>query len=66
MKMGFLCPNIPGHLNPMTGYTPLCVYGWPHLTTPEALARNREGVGDFVKLLQSSNAESERMRRAPD
>jgi zeaxanthin glucosyltransferase len=39
-----------------TGYTPLGLYGWPHLTTPEALARNREGVANFVKLLQSSNA----------
>jgi zeaxanthin glucosyltransferase len=39
-----------------TGYTPLSLYGWPHLTTPEALTRNREGVAKFVKLLQSSNA----------
>ena len=38
-----------------SGYTPLCLYGWPHLTTPEALARNREGVANFVKRLQSSN-----------
>ena len=27
-----------------SGYTPLCLYGWPHETTPAALARNREGV----------------------
>src|SRR6266481_5402616 len=27
-----------------SGYTPLCVYDWPHETTPEALARNRKGV----------------------
>jgi zeaxanthin glucosyltransferase len=39
-----------------TGYTPLCVYGWPHQTTPAALARNREGVVQFVKLLESGNA----------
>ena len=39
-----------------TGYTPLSLYGWPHLTTPEALTRNREGVANFVKMLQSCNA----------
>jgi len=36
-----------------SGYTPLCVYGWPHETTPAALARNREGVGKWADLLQS-------------
>src|SRR3982075_960700 len=39
-----------------TGYTPLCLYGWPHQTTPQALARNREGVAKFVKLLDKHNA----------
>ena len=39
-----------------TGYTPLSVYGWPHQDTPQALARNREGVAKFAKLLQSNNA----------
>ncbi|MGA8478153.1 MAG: glycosyltransferase [Chthoniobacterales bacterium] len=39
-----------------SGYTPLCLYGWPHQTTPAALARNREGVAKFVKLVQSNNA----------
>jgi zeaxanthin glucosyltransferase len=39
-----------------TGCTPLCVYGWPHQTTPAALARNREGVAKFVKLLETGNA----------
>jgi hypothetical protein len=38
-----------------SGYTPLCLYGWPHQTTPTALARNREGVTNFVKLLESVN-----------
>ena len=38
-----------------SGYTPLCPYGWPHQTTPTALARNREGVINFVKLLESVN-----------
>jgi zeaxanthin glucosyltransferase len=39
-----------------SGYTPLCLYGWPHQETPAALARNREGVAKFAKLLQSNNA----------
>jgi zeaxanthin glucosyltransferase len=39
-----------------SGYTPLCLYGWPHQTTPAALARNREGVTKFVKLVQANNA----------
>jgi MGT family glycosyltransferase len=38
-----------------SGYTPLCIYGWPHQTTPTALARNREGVTNLVKLLESVN-----------
>jgi MGT family glycosyltransferase len=38
-----------------SGYTPLCLYGWPHQTTPAALARNREGVSNFVALLDSAN-----------
>src|SRR5262249_30263810 len=36
-----------------SGYTPLCVYGWPHETTPAALARNREGVAKWTNLLES-------------
>jgi MGT family glycosyltransferase len=38
-----------------SGYTPLCVYGWPHETTPAALARNREGVAKWTKLFASVN-----------
>ena len=38
-----------------SGYTPLCVYGWSHETTPAALARNREGVAKWANLLQSVN-----------
>ena len=39
-----------------SGYTPLCMYGWPHETTPAALARNREGVAKWANLLKSVNA----------
>ena len=38
-----------------SGYTPLCLYGWPHETTPAALARNREGVAKLANLLESVN-----------
>jgi len=38
-----------------SGYTPLGVYGWPHQTTPSALARNREGVEKFAKMLAAAN-----------
>ena len=38
-----------------SGYTPLYLYGWPHETTPAALARNREGVAKWTNLLRSVN-----------
>src|SRR5260221_1946934 len=39
-----------------SGYTPLCLYGWPHETTRAALARNREGVAQWAKILGEANA----------
>jgi MGT family glycosyltransferase len=36
-----------------SGYTPLCLYGWPHETTAAAVARNREGVAKWTNLLES-------------
>ena len=39
-----------------SGYTPLGIYGWPHQTTPPALARNREGVEKFASLLAAASA----------
>jgi zeaxanthin glucosyltransferase len=39
-----------------SGATPLSIYGWPHQVTPAALARNREGVAKFSKLLEDCNA----------
>jgi len=39
-----------------SGYTPLSCYDWPHQTTPSALARNREGVAKFAKILENANA----------
>ncbi len=43
------------HLD-FSGYTPLSLYDWPHQTTPSALARNREGVAKFAKILENANA----------
>jgi zeaxanthin glucosyltransferase len=43
------------HLD-FSGYTPLCYYDWPHQTTASALARNREGVAKFAKILENANA----------
>src|SRR6266436_426336 len=40
-----------------SGYTPLCVYGWGHENTPEAIKRNRQGVSKFTQMLIGSNAE---------
>jgi zeaxanthin glucosyltransferase len=39
-----------------SGNTPLCVYDWPHESTPEALARNRKGVARFRKMLRQTHA----------
>jgi len=43
------------HLD-FSGYTPLSLYDWPHQTTPSALARNREGVAKFARILENANA----------
>ena len=39
-----------------SGYTPPCVYDWPHECTPEALTRNRKGVARFRKMLRQTHA----------
>jgi zeaxanthin glucosyltransferase len=57
MQLGMPYVHISNSLHlDFSGYTPLCLYGWPHETTTAALARNREGVAKFVRLLESSNA----------
>jgi UDP:flavonoid glycosyltransferase YjiC (YdhE family) len=56
MQLGMPYVNVANGLHwDYSGYTPLCVYGWPHETTPAALARNREGVTKWVDLFQSVN-----------
>jgi zeaxanthin glucosyltransferase len=57
MQLGMPYVHVSNSLHlDFSGYTPLCLYGWPHENTPAALARNREGVAKVVRLLQSSNA----------
>jgi zeaxanthin glucosyltransferase len=35
-----------------SGNTPLCLFDWPHETTPEALARNQAGLRGFMPVLE--------------
>jgi zeaxanthin glucosyltransferase len=39
-----------------SGYTPPCLYDWPHEATPAARARNRKGVELFFERLESTIA----------
>jgi MGT family glycosyltransferase len=39
-----------------SGYTPLCFNNWSHESTPGAIARNREGVARFDRILQKNRA----------
>jgi zeaxanthin glucosyltransferase len=39
-----------------SGFTPLSHYGWPHENTAQAIARNREGVARFARILQKNRA----------
>jgi zeaxanthin glucosyltransferase len=58
MQLGMPYIHVSNELHhDFSGYTPLCFYDWPHQTTPSALARNREGVAKFAKLLENANAE---------
>jgi len=38
-----------------SGYTPLCIYDWPHESTSEAVTRNRKGVASFIEILRQTN-----------
>jgi zeaxanthin glucosyltransferase len=39
-----------------SGHTPLFAFDWPHETTPEAFARNKEGVRSFLQLLERNRS----------
>jgi zeaxanthin glucosyltransferase len=59
MKLGvpYVSVAVAVHLD-YSGGTPLSVYGWPHETTPEALARNRKGVAEIVKLIYTERTKA--------
>ena len=38
-----------------SGHTPLARYGWPHETTAAGLARNQDGIAEFVEMLNEFN-----------
>jgi zeaxanthin glucosyltransferase len=40
-----------------SGYTPPIYQSWPHETTPQALARNREGVAQITEKLAAANGQ---------
>jgi zeaxanthin glucosyltransferase len=57
MQLGMLYVHLSAAMHhDYSGYTPLCLYGWPHQTTPPALARNREGVAQWAYILSGANA----------
>jgi MGT family glycosyltransferase len=57
MQLGMPYLHLAGAVHfDYSGYTPMCLYGRRHQTTPEAFARNREDVVKFVKILDSANA----------
>ena len=57
MSLGMPYANVANALHfDYSGYTPPCVYDWPHEATPAARARNRKGVGLFFEKLESTIA----------
>jgi zeaxanthin glucosyltransferase len=54
MKLGmpYIHAAVAMHCD-FSGYTPISIYSDPHLTTPEAIARNRQGVVKFAKMIQN-------------
>jgi zeaxanthin glucosyltransferase len=57
MQLGMTYVNVANALHfDYSGYTPFCLYGRPHQTTPEALATNREDVAKFAKILGNASA----------
>jgi zeaxanthin glucosyltransferase len=53
MHLGIPYVHASNSLNhDFSGHTPLFAFDWPHETTPEAFARNKEGVRSFLKFLE--------------
>jgi zeaxanthin glucosyltransferase len=49
-----------GMYHDYSGFTPLCFYGWSHEETAQAIARNREGVAGFARILERNRVGVER------
>ena len=59
MKLGIPYIHVAAALHcDYSGYTPLSIYGDPHETTPEAIARNRKGVVKFAKMLSNDRVKA--------
>jgi len=57
MKLGMPYIHVSAALHrDYSGYTPPHFSDWPHETTPAALARNREGVAQWAKIVGEANA----------
>jgi MGT family glycosyltransferase len=57
MKLGMPFAQIWNVLHiDLSGTTPVCIFSWPHETTPEALARNWEGVKKAGGIFARSRA----------
>jgi zeaxanthin glucosyltransferase len=57
MKLGMPYIHVSAALHrDYSGYTPPHFSDWPHETTPAALARNREGVARWAKIVGEANA----------
>jgi len=59
MKLGmpYIHAAVAMHCD-FSGYTPISIYSHPHLTTPEAIARNRQGVARFAKMIQNDGVKA--------
>jgi len=50
----YLHASVALHLD-YSGYTPPFYRSWPHETTPQALARNREAIAQIAEMLGRAN-----------
>jgi zeaxanthin glucosyltransferase len=59
MKLGipYIHAAVAMHCD-FSGYTPISIYSDPHLTSPEAIARNRQGVVKFAKMIQNDGVKA--------
>ena len=57
MHLGMPYAHVSNSLHyDFSGHSPLFAFDWPPETTPEALARNKEGVRGFLQLLEQNKS----------